>query len=100
MAKITMNDLKTPLTDDESRELETAAIKNLSFDDDCPEMTPEQLMQFKRLYHEDRTKQTVSLRLSPGTLKKAKAYGKGYTSFLSRLLDEAIKHEELVRKCI
>lgn len=32
--------------------------------------------------------------------KKAKQYGKGYTGFLSRLLDEAIKNEEMVRKCI
>lgn len=49
---------------------------------------------------EERNKQTVSLRLSPKTLKIAKSYGKGYTSFLSRLLDEAIQDEELVRKCI
>lgn len=70
------------------------------FDEDSPEMTAEQLLQFKRMNHENRIKQTVSLRLSPDTLKKAKQYGKGYTSFLSRLLDAAIDDEELVRKCI
>ena len=45
-------------------------------------------------------KQTVSLRLSPSTLDMAKRYGQGYTTFLSRLLDEAIKDESLVRRCL
>ena len=70
------------------------------FDADSPELTADMLQQFKRMSQEDRNKQTVSLRLSPRTLKIAKSYGKGYTSFLSRLLDEAIQNEELVRKCI
>ena len=57
-------------------------------------------MQFKRINHQNRTKPTISLRISPATLKKAKEYGKGYTGLLSRLLDVAINDEELVRKCI
>ena len=59
-----------------------------------------QLMQFKRINHQNRTKPTISLRISPATLKKAKQYGKGYTGLLSRLLDAAIDDEDLVRKCI
>jgi hypothetical protein len=100
MVKMTLNDIKVPLTDDELRELDEAAKKTPVFDSDSPEMTTEQLIQFKRMHHEDRTKQTVSLRLSQSTLRKARAYGKGYTAFLSRLLDEAIDDEELVRKCV
>ena len=46
---------------------------------------------------EDLLKQTISLRLSPGTLNKAKALGKGYTSVLSRLLDLAINDEEMLK---
>lgn len=63
-------------------------------------MSVEQLMEFKRMNREMRTKPTISLRISPSTLQKAKKYGKGYTSLLSRLLDAAIDNEELVRKCI
>lgn len=59
-------------------------------------MMKEQLMQFKRINHENRTKPTISLRISPAILKKAKQYGKGYTGLLS----EAIDDEGLVRKCI
>ena len=100
MARITMNELTAELTPEEIRELEAAEKMSPVFDEDSPEMTAEQLLQFKRMNHENRTKQTISLRLSPDTLKKAKQYGKGYTSFLSRLLDAAIDDEELVRKCI
>ena len=100
MAKISMKELNKELTPDELSELDAAAALPPVFDDDSPEMTEEMLRQFKKIRQEERNKQTVSIRLSPDTLKKAKKYGKGYTSFLSRLLDEAIKDDALVRKCI
>ena len=62
--------------------------------------TPEKERYEKRINHQNRTKPTISLRISPATLKKAKQYGKGYTGLLSRLLDAAIDDEDLVRKCI
>ena len=100
MVKMTMNELNTQLTDEELMELQAAESMTPVFDADSPQMTFEQLMQFKRVNHESRTKPTVSLRISPDTLRKAKQYGKGYTGMLSRLLDIAINDEELVRKCI
>ncbi|MGM9590560.1 MAG: BrnA antitoxin family protein [Aristaeellaceae bacterium] len=100
MVKMSIKDLDRTLSSEERQELEAAEQMHPVFDADSPEMTAEMLQQFKRMSREDRNKQTVSLRLSPRTLKIAKSYGKGYTSFLSRLLDEAIQNEELVRKCI
>ena len=100
MAKIMMSELLNPLTEEELRELDEAEKRTPCFDEDCPEMTAAQLQQFRRMYSEDRTKQTVSIRLSRNTYEKAKMYGKGYTSFLSRLLDAAINDENLVRKCV
>ena len=100
MAKISMSELDTALSIEELEELETAEHKIPVFDEDSPEMTPEMLLQFKRMGTQNRNKQTVSLRLSPKTLNLAKAYGKGYTTFLSRLLDEAINDERLVKKCL
>ena len=100
MVKMSIKDLDRTLSGEEMQELEAAKQLHPVFDADSPEMTPDMLLQFKRMNQEDRNKQTVSLRLSPKTLKIAKSYGKGYTSFLSRLLDEAIQNEELVRKCI
>ena len=100
MVKMTLNELKHDLTAEELQDLEAAEKREPVFDDDSPAMMHEQLMQFKRINHENRTKPTISLRISPATLKKAKQYGKGYTGLLSRLLDAAIDDEELVRKCI
>ncbi len=100
MVKMTMNELNAELTAEELRELEDAENSHPVFDDDSPAMTMEQLMQFKLMNRQNRTKPTISLRISPATLQKAKQYGKGYTGLLSRLLDAAINDEELVRKCI
>ena len=100
MAKLNIKELNKELSMDELSELDAAAALPPVFDNDSPEMTAEMLLQFKRVRQGERNKQTVSLRLSPSTLKKAKMYGKGYTSFRSRLLDEAIKDDSLVRKCI
>lgn len=95
-----MNELDAGLTVEELREIEAAEKKEPVFDGDSPLMMKEQLMQFKRVNRENRTKPTVSLRISPATLKKAKQYGKGYTGLLSRLLDAAIEDDDLVRRCI
>ena len=100
MVRMKLSEVSSELSKEELDEIHTAEKLGATFDEDCPEMTAEQLIQFKSLRKTDRTKQTVSLRLSPETLRKAKKYGKGYTSFLSRLLDEAINNEALVRKCI
>ena len=100
MLKMTLNDLTRELTAEEQLELEAAEQRDPVFDVDSPLMSDEQLLQFKRVNRENRTKTTVSLRISPATLKKAKQYGKGYTGFLSRLIDAAIDDEELVRRCI
>lgn len=100
MVKMNINELTSELTEEELSDLEKAANAPIVHDEDCPEMTEEMLMQFKRMNKEERVKQTVSLRLSPSTLKKAKSLGKGYTSVLSRLLDLAINDEEMLKKCL
>lgn len=100
MAKMKMTELTAELTDEERRELDAAASKPVVFDEESPQMTAEMLMQFKRMNREDRVKQTISIRLSPSTLNKAKSFGKGYTAVLSRLLDLAINDEEMLKKCL
>ena len=95
-----MKDISPELTAEEIRELEQAEQKPVVFDEDCPEMTVAQLLEFKPFHQKRQPKQTVSLRLSPSTLDLARRYGNGYTTFLSRLLDEAIKDEALVRRCL
>ena len=100
MIRMNGTDLAKPMSDEERREIEAAEKAAPAFDSDSPEMHVEQLAQFRRVYGEDRTRPTVSIRLSRQTYNKAKSYGKGYTAFLGRLLDAAIQDEELVKRCV
>jgi uncharacterized protein (DUF4415 family) len=72
-------------------------------DQTVTKMTPEQYEEFAALAEmkrEERKKQVLTLRVSPQTMNKAKALGKGYTGILSRLLELALEDPEMVRKCL
>ena len=96
-------DVNRKLTKEELRMLEKAENIPIVYDDDSPELSDEELSQFKRISSvrkEERRKQTVTLRLSPRALKKAKSLGKGYTSVLSRILEAALNDNDMIRKCL
>ncbi len=96
-------DVNRKLTKEELRMLEKAENIPIVYDDDSPELSDEELSKFKRISSvrkEERRKQTVTLRLSPRALKKAKSLGKGYTSVLSRILEAALNDNEMIRKCL
>ena len=65
-----------------------------------PEFSEIELLQFKRISGErraDRQKQTVTIRLSPQALEKARSLGKGYTSVLSRILEKALVDPDIIK---
>ena len=88
-------------TDEQIREIEAAMTRQVVPDEDTPELTLEQYAEMAAIARSRRSRQVkpvVALRVSTSTLEKAKATGKGYTGFLSRLLDNAIDDPELVAK--
>lgn len=89
-------DFSKPLTDEQKKMLEELKSRPITPDDDCPELTAEQLKQFARV-SEKNQKQTVTLRLSPQAIRTAKSFGKGYTSVLSRILENALTDTELIK---
>ena len=96
-------DLNAPLTKEQKDMLKKAETTPIVFDEDCPELTEEELKEFKMVSNErreERRKQTVTLRLSPQALTKAKSLGKGYTSVLSRMLEQALNDNEMIKKCL
>lgn len=96
-------DITKPLTPKELEMLKEAEAAPIVFDEDCPELTEEQLSEFHRVSEirkEERRKKTVTIRLSSKSLSKAKSLGKGYTSVLSRILEEALDDDDLIRKCL
>ncbi len=93
-------DLRKPLTEKQKQMLEALKDRQIEFDDDCPELTADQLAQLKMVSKErraERCKQSVTLRLSPQALNTAKSLGKGYTSVLSRILESALKDPDIVK---
>ena len=93
--------LNAPLTEAQREMLSTLAATPAIPDEDCPELTPEQLANFKRISdtnREARCKQTVTLRLSPQAMRRAKSLGKGYTSVLSRIVENALLDPATIRK--
>lgn len=100
MVKMNFNDISAELTEEEIAELEAAEEKVGIFDADSPEMTPAMLAQFKKMNQISRVKQTASIRLSEKAQIFSKRYGKGYTSFLSRLIDAALDDEAMVKRCL
>ena len=90
-------------TEAQIREIEAAASRPVTPDEDAPELTLEQYAEMAAIARNRRSqkvKPVIALRISPETLDKAKATGKGYTGFLSRLLDNAINDPQLVSKSL
>ena len=88
-------------TEEQIKEIEAAMTMQAVPDEDAPELTLEQYAEMAAIARDRRSKQVkpvVALRISQSTLEKAKATGKGYTGFLSRLLDNAINDPQMVAK--
>lgn len=88
------------ITEEEIRQLEQADKMPILPDEENPELTEEELNEFYRVRdgnRKERNKQTVTLRLSPQALRKAKSLGKGYTSVLSRILESALCDNDVIR---
>lgn len=93
-------DVTAKPTEEQIKMLEALKDRPVEFDEDCPELTEEELRQFARISSEkqaERRKQTVTLRLSPQAVRKAKSLGKGYTSVLSRILENALNDNEFIK---
>lgn len=90
-------------TVEQLEEIKAAENNPIVYDEDCPQITEQQyaeMAELARSRRREEIKTVVAIRISPATLKKAKATGKGYTGFLSRLLDNAINDPELVAKSL
>ncbi|MBQ3841496.1 MAG: BrnA antitoxin family protein [Ruminiclostridium sp.] len=99
----TYADMMKPLTDEELAEIEALKDIEPEPDEDSPAYSLEELREMKRITEErkaERNKQSVTLRLSPATLAKARSLGKGYTSILSRIIENALNDPETLRNSL
>lgn len=93
-------DVTSPLTEEQREELEALKTRSFTYDEDCPPLTDEQLERFRRAIDErraERKRETVTLRLRPQTVRRAKSLGKGYTRVLSDIIEAVVSDEELLQ---
>ena len=93
MAKIIMNSVDPVLTDQEFSELSIAEKKPIVYDEDSPKLSAEQLKQFIRF-------DSIPLRISEDNIKRVISFGDKKIGILDRLLNIALKDDELVNRCI
>lgn len=101
--KVSNADVKKAPTKEQIRMLEKAEKRNISFDEDSPELSEEDLAKFRKISDErklERRKQVITLRVSSSTLTKAKALGSGYSGVLSRMLEVCLNDPNMIKRCL
>ena len=92
-----------PLTKEQLKQIEEADKKPIVFDEDCPELTDQQLKEIAAMAAQQRAERRrplLTVRVNPETLEKAKSLGRGYTGIIGRLVDAAINNPDLLKKCL
>ena len=91
-------DFNEPLSPEQIKMLEEMENNPSVPDEECPELSDEQLSKVYRA--SDRKKFSVIVRLSPQSIEKAEALGSNYPSVLSKLLETILNNNDLLKQCI
>jgi len=82
------------------KEIRAAEKKSITYTDDAPRLTNNELAEFKQINAENRKKIPCTLRLSRKSLEWWKSLGEGYTSAMARMLEDAQNYPDILRKII
>ena len=89
-----------PLTEEQLAELAALESRPIDFSD-IPPSTPEELAELRQHMKEMRKKVMFSIRLQKSTILWWKRhFGAGYTSLISRLIDEAPNNTHWIKECM
>lgn len=92
-----------PLTEQQKKQIEELDKRPIVFDEDCPELTDQQIKEIAAMAAQQRAERRrplLTVRVKPETLEKVKALGKGYTGIVGRLVDMAVNNPELLKRCL
>ena len=81
-------------------EILMAEEKPVAYTTLAPRLSDQELSEFKKVNAENRKKVPCTLRISKGSLEWWKSLGDGYTAAISRLLEDAPNHPEIMKKII
>jgi uncharacterized protein (DUF4415 family) len=81
-------------------EIRKAARRRINYTGDAPQLSKEELSEFKKVNAEARKKIQCTLRVSQKSLEWWKSMGDGYTAAMARMLEEAQNYPEILKKII
>lgn len=85
-------------TESQIAEILAAADHPVNYTAQAPKLSAEELAEFKKVNAEGRKKVNCTIRLSKLSLEWWKSLGNGYTSAMSRVLEEARNYPELLKR--
>jgi uncharacterized protein (DUF4415 family) len=82
------------------KEIRAAEKRPITYTDDAPRLSEKELAEFKKINAENRKKIPCTLRISKKSLEWWKSLGEGYTAAMSRMLEDAQNHPDILKKII
>ena len=82
------------------KEIIAAEKRPVTYTNLAPRLSDEELAEFKQLNAENRKKVPCALRISKKSLEWLKSLGNGYTAAMSRMLEDAPNHPDIIKKII
>jgi hypothetical protein len=99
MVQETLMDGQKP-AEKQVEEVREAARRSIVYTDEAPQLTPEELAEFRRVNADGRERVMCTLRVQRSALDWWKSLGSGYTGVMARILEEARNYPELLKKCL
>ena len=87
-------------TKSQLKEIIAAEKRPIVYTDLAPQLSDEELAEFKQINAENRKKIPCTLRISKKSLEWWKSLGEGYTAAMARMLEDAPNHPEIIKKII
>ena len=89
-----------PLSQSQLKMLEELKNSSAEPDDDCPELSEEQLRAAVRKKRAARRDRTVTLNISQQALDNAQLLGEGYTDILGGILEKLLQNKDMRKKLL
>lgn len=84
MAKITMTNISTDLTDAEKRDLDMLDNREIIYDDDSPRMTSDNLKQFHRF-------NVIPIKIESDNLPVIRSFGDNFQIELNKIVNDVLR---------
>ncbi|MCL2067252.1 MAG: BrnA antitoxin family protein [Treponema sp.] len=82
------------------KEIWAAEKKPITYTALAPRLTSKELAEFKQINADSRKKMPCTLRISRKSLEWWKSLGTGYTAAMSRMLEDAQNHPEILKRIL